>query len=164
MVYEFRVEGSDTVVTLEPSGRGWVAQVGDYRWTVAHWQPGHMLLDEGRSVRYGYSWDTSQRRGQVTLSGRPVQVERPAVRGQAGRSGGASTGRVKAPMNGQVVKVDKKVGEHVRAGEVVVVLEAMKMENEVTSPVEGTLESIHVRPGQAVAAGEPLFAVKPTER
>ena len=161
MQYELKIEGADTLVTLEPSGRGWLAQVGEHRYTVEHWSPGHMLLDGTRSVSYGYSWDASQRKGQVILAGCPVQFELPGPRGQASRSGqGAAHGRVKAPMNGQVVKLDKALGDSVRAGEVVLVLEAMKMENEVTSPIAGTVEAVNVRPGQTVAAGDALFSIK----
>lgn len=71
-----------------------------------------------------------------------------------------SEGTVTAPMNGQVVKLNKKVGDPVESGEIVLILEAMKMENEVSAPVAGVLTELNVQPGQAVSPGELLFCVE----
>jgi biotin carboxyl carrier protein len=66
-------------------------------------------------------------------------------------------------MNGQVVKITKKVGEPVESGEIVLILEAMKMENEVSAPISGVLTELRVEPGQAVAPGQLLFCVEASE-
>ena len=71
-----------------------------------------------------------------------------------------SEGTVTAPMNGQVVKLNKTVGDPVESGEIVLILEAMKMENEVSAPVAGVLTELNVQPGQAVSPGELLFCVE----
>jgi glutaconyl-CoA decarboxylase len=66
---------------------------------------------------------------------------------------------VEAPMPGKVFKVLKKVGDAVAEGEVVMILEAMKMENEITTGVAGTVKQIPVAEGQAVNPGDVLFVV-----
>lgn len=57
---------------------------------------------------------------------------------------------VKAPMPGLVLEVNVKPGDHVKKGDTIVVLEAMKMENSIKSPVEAIVQSVSVEKGQAV--------------
>ena len=66
---------------------------------------------------------------------------------------------IKAPMPGRVVRVLVAVGDHVDARQAVVVVEAMKMENELRSPSSGTVQEILVTPGTAVDAGTVLVTV-----
>ena len=70
------------------------------------------------------------------------------------------SGSVVAPMPGTILKVLKATGDSVKAGEVVLILEAMKMENEITAPVDGTIESLSLTEGSTVAGGDLLFDVK----
>ncbi len=70
-----------------------------------------------------------------------------------------ATGTVTAPMPGTVLKLCRKEGEMVHAGEVVLVLEAMKMENEILSPADGTILRMNCEEGKTVAGGEVLFEV-----
>jgi len=65
--------------------------------------------------------------------------------------------KVTAPMPGNIFKVLAQPGQAVKEGETVVVLEAMKMENEIVSPVDGTISAVHVTQGQAVEADDVLF-------
>jgi biotin carboxyl carrier protein len=65
-----------------------------------------------------------------------------------------------APMPGKIVKVLKKAGDDVKEGEGVVVVEAMKMENDIKSPKDGKVVEIHVQEGQAVEGGAKLAAVE----
>jgi len=74
-------------------------------------------------------------------------------------SGHAAGGLIKAPMPGLVVRVEVEPGQQLDAGAGVVVLEAMKMENEITTPGPGVVEKVHVRAGQAVEKGAPLVEV-----
>ena len=70
-----------------------------------------------------------------------------------------ATGTVTAPMPGTVLSLCKKEGEKVRAGDVVLILEAMKMENEILSPADGTIIKVNCEEGKTVAGGEVLFEV-----
>jgi len=66
---------------------------------------------------------------------------------------------VLSPMPGKVVKLLKAVGDQVKAGEGVVVVEAMKMENELKAPTSGTVKEIKVKEGQPVESGAVLVVV-----
>ena len=66
---------------------------------------------------------------------------------------------VKAPMPGLILKVRKKVGEQVELGESVIILEAMKMENDLKATASGIIENIFVTEGSAVEKGIILFSI-----
>ncbi len=67
---------------------------------------------------------------------------------------------VEAPMVGKILKIEKKVGDQVEEDEVVVVMEAMKMEIPIVAPTSGVLKEVKVAPGQAVAAEEVLAVIE----
>ena len=71
-------------------------------------------------------------------------------------SGGES---VSAPMPGNILKVNVSVGQKVKAGDVLVVLEAMKMENEIMAPCDGTVSAVPVSKGSTVNTGDLLVAI-----
>jgi biotin carboxyl carrier protein len=75
------------------------------------------------------------------------------------RSHGDAPGLVRAPMPGLVLRVEVEVGQQVAAGGGLVVLEAMKMENEIRSAGAGTVKAVLVEVGQAVEKGAPLVEV-----
>ena len=70
---------------------------------------------------------------------------------------------VVAPIAGRVVSVDAEVGERIRAGAGVAVLESMKMEHVITAGLSGVVRRIAVQPGAIVAAGDPVLFVEPAE-
>ncbi len=76
-----------------------------------------------------------------------------------GSSGTGGRHVVTAPMPGLVLRVEVEPGAEIEAGRGLVVLEAMKMENELTSPVAGAVTAVHVSPGDAVDKGTPLVEV-----
>lgn len=67
--------------------------------------------------------------------------------------------KVAAPMPGTIVSVNVSDGQSVKKGDVVVVLEAMKMENEIKAPVDGTITSIAVNKGESVDTGATLVTI-----
>lgn len=71
-----------------------------------------------------------------------------------------NTGVVTAPMPGTIIEIKKQEGAEVRRGEIILILEAMKMENEIAAPSDGTLIKVTHSVGDTVAGGEILFEVK----
>ena len=80
-----------------------------------------------------------------------------AVAARASQGAGPTT--IRSPIPGRVVKVLVKVGDGVTAGATAVVLEAMKMENELKAPRAGTVTAVHCAEGTAVEAGQDLITV-----
>jgi biotin carboxyl carrier protein len=81
--------------------------------------------------------------------------------GAAGGEGGGTRGaRVKPPMPGKIVSIGVSEGQEVKAGHVLVILEAMKMQNEIPSPVAGVVKKIHVKPGQNVEGKDLLIELE----
>jgi len=72
-----------------------------------------------------------------------------------------SSGALLAPIPGMLVEYRKKNGDQVKAGETVVVIEAMKMMNNFKAPVDGVLSEINFKSGDAVAKNDVLFVVEP---
>lgn len=85
---------------------------------------------------------------------RPPVASAPSAASSAAPSGGGTT--VPAPIPGSIMQVYVKVGDKIKSGTTVVKMEAMKMENEIKSPADGTVSKICVSPGQNVAQGAPL--------
>lgn len=74
-------------------------------------------------------------------------------------AGAAGAVKVNAPMPGKVLSVKAAVGQAVKKGDVLLVLEAMKMENEIVAPQDGIVASIQVSAGQSVEAGDVLASL-----
>lgn len=72
---------------------------------------------------------------------------------------GVSASSVVAPLAGSVSKVLVEEGQAIKAGEVIVILEAMKMETEITAPADGTVGAVLVKPGEAVQGGQVLVDI-----
>lgn len=83
----------------------------------------------------------------------PAAAPAPAP---AAKSVGAGSIKVASPMPGKILDVKANVGDAVKKGQVILILEAMKMENEVVAPEDGTVASIDVASGATVEAGDTL--------
>ena len=70
---------------------------------------------------------------------------------------GATT--VSAPMPGKVLSVNVKVGDAVKAGDVLMILEAMKMQNEIMAPADGTVSDVRVSANQTVSTGDVMIVL-----
>src|SRR5487761_949189 len=86
-------------------------------------------------------------------AGQATAVAQPAL---APRTGG---GPVPAPMQGLIVKLPVKAGDEVKLGDVVAVLEAMKMQNDIVTTVAGKVREVYVQEGEVVTPSQPLLAV-----
>jgi len=95
----------------------------------------------------------------VPEAGGAAPVARRAPRASAAASSLAGAGSVVAPMQGTIVKVLVEVGQHVKAGDPVVVLEAMKMENQLQADKAGAVTSVNVKPGDKVGSGDVLVVI-----
>jgi pyruvate carboxylase subunit B len=100
----------------------------------------------------------------ITVDNRSVplklQTARAKVAGRAAPPPKAGPSAVQSPMPGKVVKVLVGVGDEVKSGQGVVVVEAMKMENELKSPKDGKVKAVAVKEGQAVEAGQSLVTLE----
>lgn len=127
-------------------------------------QPLYSLLAGGKSYEAFVYPDEGG--WQVLMQGTLYEVEviderEFLLRQQAG-SGLAETGpfNLKAPMPGLIVAVPVSVGQDVRKGDVLVILESMKMQNEIKAPRDGTVAAVFVQGGQSVNQGEPLVQLE----
>jgi pyruvate carboxylase subunit B len=123
------------------------------------------LLVNGRS--YAITAAPGDRRGrwQVGVGAErftadAVDERTRAIREMTGGGADLAGKTLVAPMPGLVVKVEVEVGQAVRAGQGVVVVEAMKMENELKAPSDGVVASIAVQPGQTVDKGATLLVLE----
>ena len=94
----------------------------------------------------------------------PADLQSAASSGQtgnAGDTGKAATGKpVVAPLPGTINEIKVKVGDKVNAGDTVVILEAMKMQNNIEAETSGTITGINVNKGDAVMEGDTLVTIK----
>ena len=161
MLYHVTI-GSRTV-TVEREGDRVIVDGADAGSAEIAAMPGtdvkHLLLD-GRSVtlvarRDDEGWD-------LHVDGWPVRADvvderTRAIRAMTGRAGAAQGPKpVRAPMPGMIVRTEVNVGDQVRAGQGVVVMEAMKMENELKAETDGIVARVLITPGQAVEKGTVL--------
>ena len=86
----------------------------------------------------------------VSVSAPPVSVPVQVTEGET---------PVNSPMPGKIIKVMVEVGQAVQKGDIILILEAMKMQNEITAPVAGTVKSIQVSAAQNVKPGEVLAVI-----
>ena len=98
--------------------------------------------------------------GDVPVTLPDVGRRRRPDSARAGVPGSAGPARIVAPMPGRVVRILAAVGQRVRAGQGIVVVEAMKMENEVRAPQDGLVRDVPVREGQSVDARTLLAVVE----
>ena len=97
--------------------------------------------------------------GGVVAAGANSAGARPAPRRERGAGAAAGDGTLVSPLQGTVLRVNVKQGHEVEAGAVVCVIEAMKMENEITAPVAGKVAELNVKEGASVSAGDALAKI-----
>ncbi len=82
-----------------------------------------------------------------------------APKAAAPAAGAAGANKIKAPMPGKILGVKVNVGDTVKKGQVIMILEAMKMENEIVADVDGKIASIDVQVGASVEADDVLASI-----
>jgi acetyl-CoA/propionyl-CoA carboxylase, biotin carboxylase, biotin carboxyl carrier protein len=96
----------------------------------------------------------------VAAAGAPAANKKKKHSGGSGGGGGVASGSVEAPMQGTIVKVLVEVGQAVEVGAGIVVLEAMKMENQINAEKAGTVKEIRVTAGDTVGGGDVLAIIE----
>ena len=121
-----------------------------------------LLLRDGRSRRvYAASNDTII---FVFIDGKVIRLERTVDEEQKFSREGLEYGakdKITTPMPGKVVKILVSEGEKVTVKQSLVIVESMKMENEIKSPANGTVKSIHFKAGDLVESGKPIITLDP---
>lgn len=106
-----------------------------------------------------YEMDVELMDGSAPVAKAPVKEAKPAAAAPKAAPA-SSSGATVSPMPGTILKVNVKEGDAVKAGDSVVILEAMKMENDITAPKDGVIKAVYVAEKQAVAKGDALFEVE----
>lgn len=166
MEFDFLVNQARHRVKLEKKGEGYlISQAGeafevDVRAISEHELS---LLVGGRSYLVYLAEDKDKK--YISLGGETFVVESAAKAGREGDRGEEKLVKgkpvVTAPMPGKVIKVCVTENEAVRRNQTLAIVEAMKMENELKSPVEGKVKRIFVEPGELVDAEKPLLELEP---
>ncbi len=145
------------------NGREATLDRGDLEERVVRVQPGtYSALVGGRSLEV-YVETLPDGRSEAFVNGRRYLVEvRDPRRSSRGGAGAPAAGplAVKAPMPGKVVAVSVEPGEAVETEQGLLVIEAMKMQNEIRSPKAGIVAEVRVRAGDSVSPGQPLVIVE----
>jgi len=169
--YDVEVGGRIRRVALVRSGVGFAITVDDRPYHVDAARTGthalSLLVDTGvagdpQSFEVALA-DDGRGGAFATVNGIPIPVAVNRRRGGGGSGGAAPEGprSVTAPMPGRVVRVLVSAGDRVAARQPVVVVEAMKMENELRAAGEGTVAEVRAREGESVEAGALLVVIEP---
>jgi 3-methylcrotonyl-CoA carboxylase alpha subunit len=162
-----RHEGADVPVEVERHGGGYRVKIGD-RWIEVD------LINAGPVVRSMRLEDGTQfalihhrdgNRHEISLADSTIHVELtdPLAMKRLRREDEVGRGGViKALMPGRIVRVLVSKGETVRKGAGLLVLEAMKMENEIQAPADGVIDELFVETGQTVEGGAELLHISST--
>jgi biotin carboxyl carrier protein len=165
VIFDVITEGRTRRVELIRTGSGWKCKLDgkDFPADVSFPQPGLLsILVDGKS--YEVQQQPAQEEIGIVIGQEcfNVMVRDPrslAARRRAGDDG-HGVRKITAPMPGKVVRILAPVGSAVEAGQAVLVIEAMKMQNELKSPKKGTVKRLNVAEGAAVEAGQALAEVE----
>ena len=163
MKREVRIDGKRRVVEIDRRDEGWAFRIDGeaVEADAAEIAPGvYSILLGGRSFEVRVEPHGKELIVEVGSRRMAAEVIDPRRwRRQRGEMELGGKQQITAPMPGKVVRVLAEQGKPVEAGQGILVLEAMKMQNEVRSPKAGTVERLLVKEGQAVNAGDTLAVV-----
>ena len=114
---------------------------------------------EVEEVKAGGSAPVARPAAPVAAAPAPAPAAAPAPAPAAPTAAGAGETAVEAPMPGKAIKVVAAAGTAVKSGDVVIILEAMKMQNEICAPCDGTVKAVNVSAGQTVTAGQAMAII-----
>ena len=161
MKYQYTVKGVDYEVEIQDiEGNIANVTVNGIPFEVEMKQPvkaGKQKVKLGGTANEGTSSSSSAPQSAKASA----DLQSAASSGQTGDAGKAAAGKpVVAPLPGTINEIKVKVGDKVNAGDTVVILEAMKMQNNIEAETSGTITSINVNKGDAVMEGDTLVTIK----
>jgi len=164
MIYEVTIESKTHRVELLRQASGWSCKLDgqDLLFDVASLQNGLLsVLVDGKSYEVRQEIVGSETSIVVGNQRFKATVRDPrSLRSRrSGGDGGQGPKKITAPMPGKVVRIVAPLGAEVEAGQPVVVIEAMKMQNELKSPKKGRVKKLSVSEGAAVEAGQTLAEI-----
>jgi acetyl-CoA/propionyl-CoA/long-chain acyl-CoA carboxylase, biotin carboxylase, biotin carboxyl carrier protein len=141
--------------------------------------PGGEEAEEAEEVSHAYTVEVSGRRFEVSVTGPPASVlaaagaangagpagdaaagaRKAPRRGERSSAGGGGPDTLTSPLQGNLWKVLVKQGDKVQEGQLLVIIEAMKMENEITAHKSGVIADLAVSEGAPIAAGDPIATI-----
>jgi len=106
-----------------------------------------------------------QDKAELNLRNIPFHLEvfDPRRRAVSQSDAAGGHGLISAPMPGKIVEVRVKVGDKVEKGQALVVIEAMKMQNELAAAIDGVVKEVSTQPGAAVESGQKLILIEAAE-
>jgi len=165
MIYEVKVADKIHRVELLKENNGWRCKLDgrEMPLDVTSTQSGVLsILLDGKSYEIKQETNGSDTSIVVGRQRFPAQVRDPrSLRGRrTAHAGSEGVKRITAPMPGKVVRILAPAGTPVEHGQGVIVIEAMKMQNELKSPKKGTVKKLNVSEGAAVDAGQALAEIE----
>jgi len=127
------------------------------RWTIIEWNPPHLTL-EVEGERRELLLSGTFRKPRVGWQGSCFSLERPTTHSHAVEK--ETDDCLSAPIHGTVIEIRVQAGDAVESGQVLLVIEAMKMELPIRSPRKGAIKLIHVATGEIVASGGALVELE----
>lgn len=169
MTYIATYRGQTTRIQVEEAEAGqFRVRLGEKAYAVDFLEPQKNILSlliEGKSYEVDVDAGENSDDFGVLLKGDHYEIEVVEERKKklAMKLAAGATGRqdLKSPMAGNVRKLLVAPGDAVTAGQVLLILEAMKMQNEIKSPIDGVVASVTAREETTVALGDPLCVVEP---
>jgi biotin carboxyl carrier protein len=163
MIYEVSIGEKTREIDVTAQGEGYMVRVGDSDpvFVDVRAPANHVLsvLCDGFSYEAGVKGENHSWKVDIYGTTHEVDVQDP--RSKALRlAGGADQGLLKTAMPGRVVRLLVAKGQAVSKGDPIIVVEAMKMENEMKAPADGCISEIFVAEGQAIEAGASLILVE----
>ena len=160
-----RRAGAELPVEVERYGSGYRVKLGEKSIVVDVVETGRFLrslrLEDGTQFAFAHHREGTMH--HITLGGANIAVEIVdplALRRKGADDEAGAGGILKALMPGRVVRLMVKTGDVVRRGQSLLILEAMKMENDIQSPVDGVVDEIFINAGDTIEAGGQLLHVK----
>lgn len=155
--FELDIQPDRDRLLVRCNGKEVIVAFDDQKWSIRTAFLGDRRLDFGWDRRDGvYSLHIEGIEYEVVVRDPKTELLAKVV---GGGTAASATAEIRAPIPGLITKVLLKAGDPVKKDQPVLCLDAMKLENEISSPREGTVKSIAVQPGQAVEKGQSLFVI-----